>query len=132
MIKDMALAVGNFLIIGKSPGPKENTRNAYDLALVSAGLPASTREPAIEMFKRAWLFTYEYIEVLKGIEREIFDDVGLIGGAAVPTLADIEFLSTADAKRVFDITFALYQVEHINKDIMDEMVRWSAELGVAA
>ena len=116
----------NFCLLRSDADPKENIRNAYDLACEHDGI--SEHEPPLKMFIRAGLFIIKYIDQLNSEYAKILENAGLIGGAAGNApISAIEHLETEDALNLFEINYALLNAERIRDQLNKMLIAWNSK-----
>lgn len=124
-VDELVRSTPEYAVLRDCGSPKANARTAYDAALIHAGMMLDTQEDAGAMFKRAGDFVYSCINAMERRASEIYEDVGLAGGATGSgSLADIVHLSDDESKDLFNITAALHQAEIVKRDLVQELIAW--------
>lgn len=127
MIREMIFAAPNMLLLRATESPTDNLRSAYEMALIHDDLQPDKVEAPEEMFKRTGAFIWAVIEALDQIAAGFGDRTGMTGGATgAASIGDIRHLTEPDAKELFDITFARREAETFKKDVIGELIKWSA------
>jgi len=126
-IREMIFAAPDMLLLRAEDNPKENLRTAYELARTFDKVPNGTKDGADAMFKRTGAFLWAYADALGTILNDFYSRTGMVGGAtAAATLGDISHLTKPDALELFNIVFAIREVETFKRDLISEMIAWAA------
>lgn len=120
MMLDLIKNAPDFQLVRKGETPKETARNIYDVALSVAGLPADEDQGnGVVMTIRAAGFLRALIDATKDLELEIYEDLGLQGGASgSATLNDTKYLTKDEALRLFKITAAVKELESMRPHML--------------
>ena len=126
-LKERILDTADYRYLKREEDPIDNLRNAYEVALELDGKHIGFLEEPDEMFRRVGKFCWTYEATLNEIACDVYDDLGLAGGATgSASIADIKDIPKEAALKLFDITFARHEAGLFKQDVTQQLMAWAA------
>ena len=126
-LKERILEIDDYRYLRRGEDPAENLQNAYEAALELDGKDIGFLEPTAEVFRRVGKFCWTYEATLNEIACDVYDDLGLSGGATgSASIEDIKDMPEASALKLFSATFAQHEAALFKQDVTQQLMAWAA------